>query len=318
MTVGQIFWRTRLSCFYCKVDGKMLRLSPVESEATSLREALLVEHGSKNPNSSDLITLYLEWVSQNNAESTFERRQRPLLLLSQLIGERDPNTIKPNDIRKWLKTHFANVGNTTEADLITIAQGCWTWGERNLSVQPGFKHMDKPSREKREFFLRRDRWQEVLNVCNEQQRPFFEFMFLTGARPQEARRLRKEHWFGNRFVLPPSQSKGERVGSTIYVPDELLPRFKTLPAGHVFVNTKGVPWTKSAINSVSRRVKKKISENEFCAYTCRHSFAADKVLSGVELAIVAKLMNHADTNMVYQRYGHLASQDNRLLAAVNS
>ncbi len=85
----------------------------------------------------------------------------------------------------------------------------------------------------------------------------------------------------------------------------------------MFTNQKGRPWTKSSLNCAARRVKKKLKMPDFCAYTCRHSFAADRVSAGVEIAVVAKLMGHTTTHMVYTRYGHLDSQDQRMLAALS-
>lgn len=317
--VGKMFWRTALKCWYVKVDGRMHRLVPDEAEAKRRRDALLVEHGTRKPTVDDIVTLYLDWGQSELAETTYERRERPLRLLAEQFGSTGADSLEPADLKKWLSQHYPNANPTTRGGMLSVVSIAWNWAERNHKVRSQVKHLDKPTPEQRVFYLLCERWPELLSHCHPEVYDLVNFMLLTGARPQEARILQKRHWHGNRFVLEPWESKGRRVGRVIYVPDPLVDRINELvDRPYVLMTSKGQPWCKNSYNIASRRLKRKIGENKFCMYTCRHSFAADKVRKGVDIAFVAKLLGHTSTDMVYKRYGHLAQQDERLLLAVNA
>ncbi len=313
MAVGKIFWRTGAGAYYCKVDGKQVRLSTQLDHAEQKHRLLMIEHGAtSNPTVADICHLYLDHVGKRNAAKTLERRQHTLNSLIAQYGTLDAKTLSAKHLSAWVEKE-RGWGATTKADSLALVSMVWSWASRNAHVKSSLPKLDKPTRNQREFFLPRDRWPEVIAAAGPAGE-IFQFMFETGARPQEARILKQEHRRGPTFVLPPSQAKGKKKGRTIYLPPSLA-----VPIGKpfVFTNQKGRPWTKSSLNCAARRVKKKLKMPDFCAYTCRHSFAADRVSAGVEIAVVAKLMGHTTTHMVYTRYGHLDSQDQRMLAALS-
>jgi site-specific recombinase XerD len=74
---------------------------------------------------------------------------------------------------------------------------------------------------------------------------------------------------------------------------------------HLFLNDRGKPWTKDSVALRMRRLRDKLGLAGVVAYSYRHSFATDALLSGTPIATVAAMLGHSDTKMVAQVYGHL-------------
>lgn len=321
MSVGKLWLRQSTQTYYAKVDGKQVRLGPCLKRAEAARNALLVKHGTRNPSVSDIVTLYLDWYEANRSERGHAERVKSFASVLEMFGDKDAAALTPADLTRWIQAHFPKTGNTRKSDLLSMVSTAWNWAERNHGIASKIKRLDKPTCDMREFYLPRSRWDELLKHCSPSVRDLVEFMLFTGARPQEARAVERKHWHGNRFIFPPSQAKGKRQGRVIYVPDALhkmIERRIAETEDFVFKSTKGIPWNKTNFNNVSRRLKRKIGEPEFCMYACRHSFAADKISRGVDIAKVAKLLGHTSTDMVYKRYGHLAEQIDVLSDAINA
>ncbi|QDU57618.1 site-specific tyrosine recombinase XerC [Aeoliella mucimassa] len=58
------------------------------------------------------------------------------------------------------------------------------------------------------------------------------------------------------------------------------------PAGPIFLNSNGKPWTKDSINSAFCRLKKKTKMDSLCAYDFRHGFATETLKRGVDTTTV--------------------------------
>lgn len=328
MSLGKMYFRTALNCWYVneKTDSgsRQHRLSPNENEARERYKLLAAEKGSsvQNPTVSDAVSLYLAWVEKNRSPDTADKKRRTLDKLVAQLGSTRADDLSPQAVLQWVSKTFPACNGTTIHDRITMVQTCWRWLEDSGHIRKSLiKRVPKPSPTGREWFLPSGRWPELLNGAGESAVPLLKLMLYSGCRPQEAIRLECQHWTGTHFALPPSKSKGKRQGRAIYVPDWLLAEIDTLVktrhAGKVYLNKAGKPWNKNSLNCLFRRLKKKMDTPELCAYSLRHSFAADKIKKGVPIEIVAKLLGHTNSQMVYSRYGHLAAQVERLTSAVN-
>ena len=222
---------------------------------------------------------------------------------------------------RWVEVDYGSTGNTRQHDLIKWVITAFNWIERNHDIPSKVKQTDKPTPDQREFYVPSDQWADLLACCSPHTHDLVSFMLYTGARPQEARILAPRHWIRDRFVLKASEAKGGKHPRTIFVPDNIRDRVKQLVKQnkhHVFTNSRGGGWAKSAMNSAVRRIKVAMNMPEFCMYTCRHSFAVERIVDGgLDLALVSELMGHRSTDMVYKRYGHLSQQVDLLASAVN-
>jgi integrase len=130
---------------------------------------------------------------------------------------------------------------------------------------------------------------------------FLDFLWLTGCRPMEARKIESHHVdLANAMVIfPPSEAKGELNERVIFLPVAaiLIVERNMREDGPVFLNTRGRPWTKNSINCRFQRLKKKLNFPA-CAYCIRHSFATEGLKKGIDSLTLAQLMGHADTSML--------------------
>jgi len=321
MSIGQMFFRSDRGCWYCKVDGKFKRLSPCEEGSKQLYQILLIEHGKKDPTVADGAFLYLEWQKKTKAATSYAKKKATLDTLVDLCGNLKASDLEPSHLTNWVAKKFPCANSTTVNDRLTTVKSAWKWlAENNKRITNLIAKMSKPACKMREFYVPEDQWPTLLAACSKTARPVIEFMLRTGARPQEAMRVQIDQWKKDCFQIRASQAKGGKKARQILVPSHTIGLVETQiggrTLGHVFLNRDGLPWNKSSVNCVFRRLKVKLGMPELCAYTLRHSFAAAMVSRGIQMEVVAKLLGHTSTRMVYQRYGHLDSQHDLLRAAL--
>ena len=329
MNIGQLYQRSQTGSFYCKVDGKQVRMGPDEKTARKKRDSLVAKsakvetrNGQRHTTVRDAMTLYLDYYQKHRAPTTYNQRVVPFKKLCEMFGDKEAHKFTPANLLRWVETDYGTTGNTRQCDLIKWVITAFNWIERNHGIPSLIRKTDKPTPDQREFYVPFEQWDDLLNCCSSHVRNLVSFMLYTGARPQEAVALTPRHWVKDRFVLRASESKGGKYVRTIFVPDNIRKQVVSLVKEnkhYVFTNSRGGRWTKSATNSAARRIKIAMNMPEFCMYVCRHSFAVERIVEGgLDLAIVAKLMGHRSTEMVYRRYGHLSKQIDLLSKAVNA
>jgi integrase len=152
-----------------------------------------------------------------------------------------------------------------------------------------------------------------------------EFLHGCGCRPSEAYRLEARHvdWTRGVAVVPAKQTRKTGRESVIVVPEGvlawLLPLCEARPEGPVFRPATGRAWPKDSVNCQISDLRRRLGvgrEAGVFAQALRHVFATDALDRGTPVATVSTLLNHADTRMVMQHYGHLADRHAHLRAAV--
>lgn len=82
-------------------------------------------------------------------------------------------------------------------------------------------------------------------------------------------------------------------------------------AGHVFTNSRGMPWTANGLRLAVRRARIRAALVDglepIVAYTIRHTAATWATAAGVRDRLLADLMGHANTRTT-GRYQHLSAQ----------
>lgn len=133
------------------------------------------------------------------------------------------------------------------------------------------------------------------------------FVWLTGARPQEALIVEDAHVdvAEQRIVLPAKKSKGKKRARVIYLTEEALKLVKTkMGFGRLFRNQQGRPYDKDIVRMRFRTLEKTV-QFRYCLYHFRHAFAYRSLVAGVDALTVATLMGHTSTRMLEKVYGHL-------------
>lgn len=88
------------------------------------------------------------------------------------------------------------------------------------------------------------------------------------------------------------------------------------PSPWVFTNSFGGQWTTHALTKTIWKLRDKLGlPDDVRLYGCRHGFASQAIVNGVDVATVAALMGH-NSILTTQRYVHLAGKRAHLSAAV--
>lgn len=172
-------------------------------------------------------------------------------------------------------------------------------------------------------------------LCRESRRAFkllLRFAWMCGCRPSELRELRWDQITEDFSAATLGNHKTARKtgkARKIYFPTRgqaLLRKFglerddrkeATVDAAEfVFLNTRGRPWTKDAIVCQMQRLQERTGL-DIVAYNYRHTWITRALLAGVDIAAVAELAGHSNTDMVSRTYSKLHKYSDHLSSAVN-
>ena len=257
---------------------------------------------------------YLDWVKKNRAPGTYRSAVYYLTSFARSLGKLTQlRHISGNHISEWLGQH-PNWSSTTASDGVSHVDRAFAWGRRkNYTNRSPVDELDRrPKRRRREVVYSPDDWARIQAAVTDQYfRDFLTFLWETGCRPLEARRLERRHLdLDNQLaVLQPSETK---TGQTrvIFLTETALEICSRLseqhPEGPIFRNRIGNPWKKDAITCRFGRLKEKVKIPGLCAYGFRHSYATEALKNGVDSTSLAVIMGHADVSMIARTYQHLA------------
>lgn len=151
-------------------------------------------------------------------------------------------------------------------------------------------------------------------------------MRLTGARPGTVAAVSRDNVTpeGDAWVMRRHKtSKKTKKPITVY----LSPCMQTLTrillsrkrSGPLFVNSRGKPWTTSALGQRMARLRKwlDLPAGTVC-YSHRHTYITTALTDGgASLSTVAELVGHKNVRMIAMHYAHLEQQKAHLRQAAN-
>jgi integrase len=296
---------------------ELMAAPPVESAETKTASGLSV---------AGLFDRYLDWCQKHRSPRTYAGYLWHLQRFAQALP--DATTLaaidlKPFHLVEWLDAH-PDWGPTYRRNAIAAVKRAYAWAEElgYLSANP-VRTVKKPTAKRRERFVSPEDWAKIRDSYNPSNpfRQLLEFVWETGCRPFEARRLEVRHVHLDRAVIaiPPEEAKGRKKWRLIRLEGRALEivtaRLAVVKTGPVFLNADGVPWTSSAMACRFGRLEKKLGVRHF-AYAFRHGFANRLLVSGVDHLTVAELLGHADGTMLAKVYQHLDQSDAHLRAAL--
>lgn len=312
------WYRKDKQAYYVQFNGKQIRLGKTKAEASRRYRDLLQERGLNPDNHQEtahaIVDKYLEWGNQNLAPSTMETRRLLAASFRSFIapGMRAVD-VKPYQVEQWASGK-KGLSPTTINSRMTMIGGIWSWAFRQglISINP-LIHMRKPSPMIREEFVSVEMLPKILGAAKSQQaRDLINFLADTGARATEVFKFTAAHYEkkNKRLSLPIVDSKGRRRRRVVYlgpVSVEIVERLiSEHPAGKIFRSPSGSAWHKDSARQMFKKIANDLGLDSLCATQFRHGFAHHRISQGQDIALVAKLMGHADTNQIYKRYGHLA------------
>ncbi|TWT34806.1 tyrosine-type recombinase/integrase [Blastopirellula retiformator] len=299
------FFRKQTNSWYCSIAGRQISLGKDRESAHAKFHELMADREQVTAEVTTLYELsqaYLDWCQANRKPNTYQRHRYFLKSFIGSVGKRlRPSQLRIHQIRKWHEG--LEIGTTTQNDAVGIVQRMLNWAveQEYLSCNP-IKGMKKPKRRRRDVFYTPEQWKLIRENVPGPLGDLLDFLYLTGCRPIEARSIEARHLHGDLVIFPADESKGEHEPRVIYlVPDAkaILDRLaKDHPAGALFRNQRGRPWTIDSIKCKLTRVSKTVGFRVI-AYGARHSFATEALTKGgVDPISVAHLMGHKDPTMV--------------------
>jgi integrase len=226
--------------------------------------------------------------------------------------------LKPKHVTDWLLGK--KWSKSTKNGAVGAVRRAFHWlrDEGHIPEYP-LHGLKAPRKNRREVIVSAEDFKVVLEKSDRHFQDLLRFLWLTGARPQEARAVEARHvdLKLRRIVFPPSEAKGQEHPRVIYLSDEaalLVERLAAkFPDGPIFRNRLRRPWSKDSIRCRFRRLREKTGQR-FCAYHFRHTFATN-ALQRLDPITVSVLMGHSDASMLARTYQHLAKNPVAMLEA---
>lgn len=312
------FFRKQTQSWYVQLGRRQISLGRDCKQAWQAYHELMAREAAVHEHPvtvAELCELYLEWCQQRRDPGTYEKNRRYVRSFVDEIGRRFPiSKLRPFHISDWLSQH-PTWTETTQNDAVSCVQRPFNWAikQGRLDRNPIAQLEDKPRRKRREVAYSPEQWSVIQAAVKDINfRDLLTFLWETGCRPQEARRLEGRHvdLRNGMVIYPPSESKGQQHERVIYLSATALEivrlRCERYAEGPLFRNARGNPWTKDAIKCRLSRIKANVKIPVLCAYGIRHSFATEGLKNGVDSVTLAALMGHSDLAMVARTYQHLA------------
>jgi integrase len=256
---------------------------------------------------------FFEWLERESvarrvapATVTYYRRQlRPLLALA---GE-----VAVGELRAWHLERCKTGWHSVQA-----AQRLMNWAQRVQLVESNpFARVAKTAGGGRTTIMRKGEDRALRRSSFPELRAVLLALRLTLARPQEIRALR----WSDLVEGPPAFARltefkardrrrdGQRVRVLPIVPRlarllARLARRRHKATDHIFLNSKGRPWTGNGLSLAVRRQRRRLElPDDVVPYTWRHTGATEACVAGVRDKLLAELLGHTSTRTT-ARYQH--------------
>lgn len=305
------FFKKTHGCWYVQIEGKQHRLSKEKDEAFELYHDLMRQvkkarrfqtpSAPRGPMTvGELWTKFRKLACKELASKTvgwYEEKVPPFL---KHVGMEMPvEALQPLHMHEYISAHpqwnRGTVRNVTQA-----IKRVFNWGEKNKLIPLSPLHgLKKPAATRRTYVVKQEEYEELLeHIRSDAFRDVVRMCYLTGIRPQELKLMRVEHFDapGARIILPPEEAKGHQWPRVIYLPSEALEIVQRRVQGNVgrdaaiFTNTRGKPWTTTALATEWGRLQQRLGAKELEARE------ESKVIT--EQEIEAKMKTLAPTRMV--------------------
>lgn len=321
-----IWQRGGTGWFYTTIRGRQIRLAQDRKEAERAMHALLARdeepespvHG--RPTFRKLADDFLDRSRETNKPGTFENHRVYLQSFCDHIGGRRAPDLRGEHVSGWLRKK-TTWGPSTRCLAIQAVKAALNHAVREgrLGSNPlsGVKQGKTAHRER---ILTPGEREIIRGVARGSFRDFLFALEQTGARPfSEIGRLEARFidWGEGCAELPEHKNTRHGKRRVLYFTPpmvDLLGRLAGMhPAGPLFRNRNGDPWTRLAFYKWAKNFEA-AGVAGVTAYTLRHSYATDAIMRGVPLPVLAELMG-TSVKMLIEYYGHVAQKKDELRAA---
>ena len=299
------YWKASHGAFYCTIHGVKHRLGPDRRAADQEFHRLMVLGGRASGSTltvGELVRLYLDDCTCRVSQATQDVYGCWLGRWADHAGGMQAANLKPFMVTAWLKQH-KTWGPNTRSLAITVLKIWSRWCKRAgyLDANPledlqGHQITRRPeprpgALEAIEPAVLSRRFAEIWAVA-----------LATGARPGELRTLEASSVdFKTRIMQVDGKTGPRPVAFPEAIQSTLARLCLAHPSGPIFRNTRGKPWTRTALVHHLHSVKRRAGIEGVVMYHARGDFAS-RAAKHNSLQVVAWLLGHADTGSTAMRH----------------
>ena len=296
---------------------------------------------------ADLIEAYLAWSRTHLSADTHRVNRYYGQSFAEHCGRVTASDLIPNHVTKWLaemasperlaratrewqespvpsRTRGGKPrlwGEATRHNARTVAFRVFSWAEgEGLVAKNPLAKLKRPKPPARKRAMTDAEFQSLHGAAGASFGDFLLAMRETGARPKELRNLTWAMVGDATWVLSEHKTAKKTGKPRVIVPTaavrQLVEGLRGNGHSHVFLNTRGEPWTLSALTQQVVRLRRSLGlGDDLCLYLARHGYATRALVNGVDPLTVAELMGHTSLEMINSVYAHLAGEGAHLAAA---
>jgi len=267
------YWKARKTwCVYHK--GERILLGPDRNEAFRQYHQIMAKPEAKrHPIDGDAVAAvfddFLTWTQENRAEETYRRYKDFIQSFCTHYGRFSVTDLNAGHVTAWLNSQ-GKWNSTTKRNAITALKRGFNWAVKNRGLDRNpILGMEKPEAKRRTAFVTPQEFDELLSHVDDV--PFRDLLIVSydsGSRPQELKQLEARHiqLDKHRAVIPGEEAKGGITRAIYFPSDRTLDIIRRLvkehPAGPLFRNGKGNPWTAFAVKLRFERIQIAIGRQE--------------------------------------------------------
>jgi integrase len=317
------FFRSARNAWFVQVGGRQVKLHADRDEAFRLYHEMMARPPERRaapaPAPGGLVAVvldaFLDWVKANKAPRTYEFHHRNVQrFLDSIPPALTVAELKPIHVTRAMDAQPGWSASTKNGFGRSVQQA-FNWAEaQGLIDRTPIRRVEKPGGTARETPVTPAEFEKLTELVKD--RPFrdlIEAAWDTGARPNELRRVEARHFdeANARWVFPKGESKGRKKARVVYLTPRVVEACRRMaaanPAGPLFRNRDGAPWTKNAITCRFQRLKGAMGRT-VALVDFRHGFCDRLLKNGVDAVAAANILGHSNTAMVATVYSAL-SQD---------
>lgn len=322
------WFRRSADAWYVCIRGKQHRLAGGKenrAEAMAAFHRLMAgDVAAQDPGTmtvAGLFEAFLEDVQRTRAPRTYETYRRHLKSAHKSFGGLRAADTRKKHVTRWLAEHSDWSGSTRNTAISAVCRAFnWAAHEGHIEASP-LGPIPRPPIARRERLLTAGEVRAIRDAVPDREfRDFLAALADSGCRPGEAAKVEA------RDVDPDAGTwtisfKGN-ARRTIYLTPALVEICRRLmvehPAGPIFRNSAGKPWTRGCYGDRMRALRRRLGLGEdVTTYLLRHAFATDALDRGVPDATVAELLGHKGTDILHKFYSKLREKNQHLRDALD-
>lgn len=312
---GIWYWQARNE--WCVIiKGTRHRLGPDKSEAERQYHLLMAGEEVTPPESktrdwlyaSEVVDEFQIYIKEENSEKTLDWYCQYLDPFKEKFLLQRASTLSVDEVRAWVNMRWKTSPSRRAA--FRCIKAAFRKAINECKLTSPIAAMRLPEEANRDHVVSKQDYEKLLGeISDDTFSDLIKFVWLTGARPQEAYIVEDSHveLKEKRIVIPARKAKGKKRARVIYLPLEALKIVKAhMGHGNIFRTKQGTSYDKDIVRQRFRTLEKNEAiKFRYCLYHFRHAFAYRMLVSGVEAMSVATLMGHTSTRMLEKVYGHL-------------